>query len=385
MSQVNENIQSTATLSAENKTYYDKRLIQFAKPNLVHDQFGQKRPIPKNGGKTIEFRSFSSLPKALTPLTEGVTPDGESLTVEQISASVNQYGSYVTTTDMLNMTAIDNIVVETSEVLGDQAGRTLDTVVREYLNAGSSVQYADGEKDSRSQLTAADTLSVKAVQRAVATLKKNNAKPFADGAFVAIVHPSVAHDLMRDPEWKDVANYNPAEWYAGEIGRIAGVRFVETTEAKIFEPETLCGQDCLTMETSDMETRNIVVSEEIDASLVGREVVINGMDYTIEAVSGNSLTIAENLPASLAAGDKIYPAGGTSDGSPVYSTLVLGRDAYGVTEVTGGGLEMIVKPLGSGGTGDPLNQRSTMGWKATKVAKILTEEYMIRVETAASL
>lgn len=379
------NVQSTATLSAENKTYYDKRLIQFAKPNLVHDQFGQKRPIPKNGGKTIEFRSFSSLPKALTPLTEGVTPDGENLTVEQISAAVNQYGAYVTTTDMLNMTAIDNIVVETSEVLGDQAGRTLDTVVREYLNAGSSVQYADGEKDSRSQLTAADTMTVKAVQRAVATLKKNNAKPFADGAFVAIVHPSVAHDLMRDPEWKDVANYNPAEWYAGEIGRIAGVRFVETTEAKIFEAEDLGGHASLTVTAIDAANRKLTVAETVDAAIAEREIIINGIDYTIESVSGADIVLVEAIPDSIAAGDIIYPAGGSSDGSPVYSTLVLGRDAYGVTEVTGGGLEMIVKPLGSGGTGDPLNQRSTMGWKATKVAKILTEEYMIRVETAASL
>ncbi len=385
MSQVNENIQSTATLSAENKTYYDKRLIQFAKPNLVHDQFGQKRPIPKNGGKTIEFRSFSSLPKALTPLTEGVTPDGENLTVEQISASVNQYGSYVTTTDMLNMTAIDNIVVETSEVLGDQAGRTLDTVVREYLNAGSSVQYADGSKHSRSQLIASDTLSVKAIQRAVATLKKNNAKPFADGSFVAIIHPSVAHDLMRDPEWKDVSQYNPAEWYAGEIGRIAGVRFVETTEAKIFETESLYGFDRLTVESVDGSNRQVIIMEEVDNSLAGREIIIDGMDYTIEASDGKVLTLKEIPFASINPGTPIYPAGGTADGSPVYSTLVLGRDAYGVTEVTGGGLEMIVKPLGSGGTGDPLNQRSTMGWKATKVAKILTEEYMVRVETVASL
>ena len=383
---MNENIQSTATLSAENKTYYDKRLIQFAKPNLVHDQFGQKRPIPKNGGKTIEFRSFSSLPKALTPLTEGVTPDGENLTVEQISASVNQYGSYVTTTDMLNMTAIDNIVVETAEVLGDQAGRTLDTVVREYLNAGASVQYGDGSKHSRAQLTQEDTLTVKAVQRAVASLKKNNAKPFADGSFVAIIHPSVAHDLMRDPEWKDVAQYNPAEWYAGEIGRIAGVRFVETTEAKTFAPvQTLCGHEYLTIQMGDLGTRNIVVAEPIDESLVGKEIVIGGLNYTVESIFEDSLYTVEPLDESVMNAGKIYPAGGSSDGSMVYSTLILGRDAYGVTEVNGGGLEMIVKPLGSGGTGDPLNQRSTMGWKATKVAKILTEEYMVRVETMASL
>ena len=68
-------------LSAEMKTFYDMTLIDEASSNLVHDQFGQKRPIPKNGGKTIEFRKFAPLAKATTPLTEGVTPDGKSLSV----------------------------------------------------------------------------------------------------------------------------------------------------------------------------------------------------------------------------------------------------------------------------------------------------------------
>ena len=128
-----------------------------------------------------------------------------------------------------------------------------------------------------------------------------------------------------------------------------------------------------------------IITEPIDESLVGKEIVIGGLDYTVESVHSNSLTTVEPLDDSVMTAGKVYPAGGSSDGSLVYSTLILGRDAYGVTEVNGGGLEMIVKPLGSGGTGDPLNQRSTMGWKATKVAKILTEEYMVRVETMASL
>ena len=81
-------------LSAEMKTFYDMTLIDEASANLVHDQFGQKRPIPANGGKTIEFRKFSSLPKATTPITEGATPDGKSLTVTAITATVAQYGDY---------------------------------------------------------------------------------------------------------------------------------------------------------------------------------------------------------------------------------------------------------------------------------------------------
>ena len=82
-------------LSPEMKTFYDKTLITLAEPALVHDQFGQKRPIPKNGGKTIEFRKFSALPKALTPITEGVTPAGNKLNVSAMTATVSQYGDYI--------------------------------------------------------------------------------------------------------------------------------------------------------------------------------------------------------------------------------------------------------------------------------------------------
>ena len=125
-------IQTTLTegLSAEMKTFYDMTLIDEAAPALVHDQFGQKRPIPKNGGKTIEFRKFAPLTKALTPLTEGVTPEGKSLDVTTITAEVSQYGDFVTMSDMLELTAIDNVIVEALKLLGRQGGATMDTVVR---------------------------------------------------------------------------------------------------------------------------------------------------------------------------------------------------------------------------------------------------------------
>ena len=117
-------------MSAEMKTYYDKNLLDNAEPRLVHDQFGQERNIPAHGGKTIEFRKFSSLPKATTALTEGVTPDGKSLTVTAKTATVAQYGDYIVQSDMLELTAIDNTIVEATRLLGYQAGRTLDTITR---------------------------------------------------------------------------------------------------------------------------------------------------------------------------------------------------------------------------------------------------------------
>lgn len=296
-------------LSPEMKTFYDMTLIDEASANLVHDQFGQKRPIPSGSGKTIEFRKFAPLDKATTPLTEGVTPDGKSLEVTAITAEVSQYGDYITMSDVLELTAIDNVIVEATKLLGKQAGLTLDTVTRDILQSGTNVMYcpkiADGTETpvtSRAGVVKDCQLTVDMVMRAVAELRANNA-PTINGKYVAIVHPYVAYDLMRDPEWVDAHKYaQPENLYAGEIGEIAGVRFVQTTEAKIYE---------------------------------------NG----------------------------------------VFGTLIFGEGAYGVTEITGGGLQTIVKQKGSAGTADPIDQRSSVGWKGIKTAELLIPAYIVRVES----
>lgn len=302
-------------LTEEMKTYYEKRLIDTAEPMLIHDQFGDKYPIPKNGGKTIEFRRYSSLPKAVTPLTEGITPDGQSLDVSTIEATVGQYGGFVRLTDMLEMAAIDNNVVQATKVIGSQAGRTLDTIVRDILVGGTNVIMAGG-KTTRASLTASDKLTVDLVFKAAAQLEAMNA-PKIDGSYVGIIHPYVAYDIMSSDAWLDVHKYaDPEAIFNGEIGKIGNVRFVSTSEAKIWN----------------------------------------------DSAAGSGAA--------------------TPEGLAVFGTLILGANAYGVTEIQGGGLQHIVKPLGAGE--DPLNQRSTVGWKATKTAERLVEEYMVRIESCSA-
>ncbi len=312
-----ENLNTTTELSAEMKTFYDKTLITLASPYLVHDQFGQKRDIPKNGGKIIEFRKFSALPKALKPLTEGVTPSGQKLSVTTITATVEQYGDYVEQTDVLELTAVDNTIVEATKQLAAQAGLTMDTIVRNELVGGYNVMYVprvvNGELstvNARNLLNKTALLRVEDVFKAAARLKAMNA-PKIDGYYVGIIHPYVAFDLMQTAgnQWLEVQKYTtPENMLKGEIGCLGGVRFVESTEAKIWSAgENDCG---------------------------------------------------------------------------VFATLILGADAYGVTSVAGGGIEHIVKQKGYGD--DPLNQRSSIGWKGLKTAKRLVEEYMIRIESGSS-
>ena len=163
---------ANGSLSVEMKTFYDMTLIDEASPQLVYNQFGQKRPIPKNGGKTIEFRKFSSLPKATTPIQEGVTPEPGALEVTKLEATVEQYGYYIVQSDVLELTSLDNTIIEATKLLGKQAGVTLDTITRDILMTGTNVSYAGGV-DPRGAVTA--NITVADVVKIVAKLRAKNA------------------------------------------------------------------------------------------------------------------------------------------------------------------------------------------------------------------
>ena len=308
-------------LTAEMKTYYANYLLKLMQANLVHTQFGKKDSIPKNGGKTIEYRMFSAFPKVTKALTEGVTPEGAPLNVTTYSKTLEEFGAYSTHTDTLVLTAIDNIISEATEKHAENAVLTLDTITRNELNAGTNVVYAakDGVRVvSRAALTAEHKLTYNDVAYMATMLKRNNA-PKIDGSYIAIIHPDVAQDIMLDERWIDVQKYkNPENVYNGEIGKLHNVRFIESTEA-------LCTKE--------------------------------GVDL-----------------------------GSGKGKAGVYSTLFLGKDAYHVIDVAGAGVEIIVKPAGSAGTADPLNQRSTVGWKVPMFgAKRTTEQYIWRFESGSSL
>jgi N4-gp56 family major capsid protein len=305
-------VTTQSSLAPTIQTYYDKKLIARLLPLLVHMKWAQKRPIPKNGGKTINFRSFSPLAPATTALTEGVTPAGNSLTITEIEATLAQYGDFVEISDVLDLVAIDPVLDETADLLGEQSAQTLDIVCRDVLHTGTSVQYAAG-RVNRAAITAADLLTVNEVRKAVRTLKRSNVKTIDGQNYIAIVEPGATYDLQSDTKWEEAAKYaGSTQIFSGEIGRLYGVRFIETSFAKKF-------------------------------------------------------------------------AGAGAAGIDVYSTLIFGKDAYGMTDVaSSGAVKNIIKPHGSGGTSDPLNQRATSGWKALFVIKILQQLAILRIEHAVS-
>lgn len=313
---LNKTSDTTATtgndLSSQVRTYYDRTLLENAKPNLVHGQFGMTRPIPKNGGQKINFRRFDKLAPATTPLTEGVTPNGSKLNITIVEATVRQYGAYYLLTDWLELTAPDPILTEATKNLGENAGETLDTIDREALMLGTNKYMGDGSVSVRSGITSSMKASLDGFKQCARILKRNDAPKFEGNTYVAIIHPDTWYDLAKATE--DIYKYTESgakKIFEGEIGTYQGIRFVETSRAKIYASAGASSQD-------------------------------------------------------------------------VYASLVLGKNAYGITSIAGGGIETIAKQLGSSGSLDPLNQRASVGYKCNRATKILTETFMIRYEHATS-
>lgn len=389
-----ENLNMNLTTSAGVQPLYqpvlNRHVRETAKADLVHSQFGQKVSIPKGKGKVVAWDKMSPLPKAMTPLTEGITPEGQAINMSRIEGVPKQYGTYVAMSDEFDYFTPDPApeVLRINERLGDNAGETLDALTAAVLSAGTNVQYPNG-KETRDSLDDSDVLTVEEVRKAVRTLKGNRAKKIK-GYYVAIVHTDIAHDLMNDNNWKYPHEYvDTKNIYAGELGALYGVRFVETADAIRFTGDPLAGY--IELSVVKVDENKIYVAETIDAGgasvLTSRKILVNDFVYTVSsATKGKNgeayLTCDSAVDESVVVDMKIYPGEGGAKGQPVYSTLVIGADAYGVTDIKD--VESITQQLGSGGTADPLKQRSTMGWKAHHLAKILSNEYMVRIETTST-
>lgn len=299
--------QTLATLTAQQRIFYVKNLLRRYTPALQFARFATKDTVARRQGLTVNWRRFSAMAALTTPLTEGVTPTGQSLAVTAITAAMQQFGGFVTISDVLDFAAIDPVLTEASEILGEQAGLTIDVLTRDVVAAGTNVVFANGT--ARIQVGAANVLTSLLIRRARRVLKRNNVPPAAGGDYIGFVHPDGVFDLTGDAAWVNAANYAGAtRIFDGELGRLWGVRFIETTNAPVW-------------------------------------------------------------------------AGQGATGADVYGTIIVGRGAYGIPELTGeSSPDIIVKQLGSAGTADPLNQRATAGWKVAHATRRLAEEAIVRIE-----
>lgn len=396
------------TLSIGMKRFYDTALLKNARAELIFSQFAKKEPLPQKKGKSIEFRKWKTLPDALEPLTEGVTPDGNKLGEDRIIADLAQYGDYVTISDVVDMVHVDDTVLGANEELGAQGGSTLDILTRNRIMSGTNVMYAPSVSGStvtdvstRVLLDENCLLTSRVINKAATMLKKGKG-PKINGKYVGIIHPSVAEDIRNDSAWIEAHKYSAAtEIFNGEIGELHGVRFVETTHAPVYRGDDLTDES-RTLKVGSYSNKVITLTTDAECQLTsaqatalkGRELAIDGVWYVVASATayaaGSPATAAtitvKDAPATNtpAANDIIYPGEGGKEGKAAYGCFFLSKDSYAEINLEGGGIEMIIKALGSAGAADPLNQRQTIGWKAWHSACILYPERIVRVEVGSS-
>ena len=391
---VNLNLNTTTSngMSPLMESILNRYVLEANKTRRKYTKFGQRVDIPKGKAKTVAFDKLSPLPKATTPLTEGVTPKGAAINITRVKGEPEQFGNYVSYTDQLDFFANDPSpeVLKYAELLTENQLETFEHLDAMELASGLNVFYA-ADAESRSELT--DVLTVKDVRRAVTSLKRNKVQP-ADGTdYIAFIHPDVVYNIYNDEEWRQPHTYRDTkQLYDGEIGRLFGVRFIEDPDAYVFRGEPFADKyDELSV--AKVDGNKIYIAETLEtsdaAAISNKPVWIDNRKYTIaSATAGENgeayLTMSENLTGKMVVSDmKIYPGEGGLNGKPVYSTVIIGKNAFGTAgDKTA---EIINKSLGSAGTSDPLNQRGTVGWKSYRFFKILEQTKMLRIESLANL
>ena len=308
-----------AGMTNEMKQFYDKKLLDVAEKQYVFMGFGDKRPIPVRGGKSIEFRRFEriTVTAGSYTLTEGTPPTETNATVSNVQATISQYGMYSRITDVLNLQAYDPVIAEYTKAYGEAMAEALDVVVRNVLSGATTIQYAStatvvgtsgaGAVGSGGYLNAAELLEAKR------TLERAGARKVG-AEYICLIHPDNEKDLFEDPDIVDNFQYAGARGpgnplFQGEMGNWMGIKFIKSNNLRIRTSYGMSGAD-------------------------------------------------------------------------VYEIFMFGKCFYGVSELSAQSARIYTQQ--PGGVTDPLEQYSTLGWKAALAAVILDNNFGVLINCASS-
>ncbi len=318
---------ATAGLTVEGRRWYEKQLLLRAVPKFSYNKYTFKKNIPRHGGHNIQFREFTRiLPAAAvtsdpTALTEGTPPGETNATFREVNLTISQYGQFAFLSDVAITQSQDDLIREYSANFGDSMGDGIDRLARTAFAAITTVQFASTAA-SRGAVGSGMTLTAAEVREAVRTLRRNNAPEISGSGYVAIIHPDTWFDFIGD---SDVVN---AYQNAGPRG-----------------------------ESNPLFTGDLF-------RWMGVTFDVTSNAAFIQAISAN------NSPGL--------------SGAAVYQTVVFGDQAVGATTLSAHSMSLHFKPLGAGGTQDPLDQFATVGWKAAYVAGVLNNAFGVVIEHTTS-
>ena len=331
------NLTTYGDISPRTAGHATKDLLERGQPMAILERFGYFDPQGKNKTKTRKWRRYEALQPATTPLAEGVTPAGSAINFTDIEVVLQQFGDFVSLTDVIQDTHEDPVLKEMMQVLAEQIVETIELVRFNALKAGTNVFYG-GTGTTRA--TVNGTVSRGQLRKIKRTLKRNRAREIADviaptakvatepvaKAYFAVGHTDLDSDLQNVPGFVPVEKYAAmTKVMDGEVGKIEGIRFVLTD---LFEPWQ-------------------------EAGAYGSTFLSGGIDAT-----------------------------GNAD---VYPLLVFAKDAYAIVPLQGANaITPMVNNPGKPVQGDELGQRGSVAWKGYQATAILNDAWMARYEVAAT-
>ena len=317
-------------LPNEQAKFYNRNLLERLKPQLIHGKFARKFKLPK-GFNTMDVRRIERLTPNQSPsqLAEGVTPASSALSVTKYTFAPKQYGDFATVSDRLQSQAVDPIITEFTDVFGQYGGETFDIIIRNCLAGNGSLQYVNGNT-VLTDIGEGDILTVAEVKKAVRTLRRNSVRTFSNGKYVTLIHPDTEHDLTNDTDWKDlnIRQNNGKNVYDYQVGTLQNTEVFSSPQAQI------------------------------------------------QRGAGATITTGEETVRV------------TAHKADVYSTYVFGEEAFGTCDLEADDMakpKTIVILANGQNTTDPLNQRSTVGYKGMIDGIVLQELALIEIRHSAKL
>lgn len=308
------------------KVMYERRLLTRAQPRLVH---GRGARIARfKGFNSYELRKYGALAAVTSALSEGVTPDEhDEPTLSTVTITPSWYGSWIRYTDELDMTAFDPIVSETVAILGEQAGLSADTLIRDHITANATKAYS-GAATARTEIDEAnDEISFADLLYQVAALENANAMPIEGENYIAIISPWTWASLMKDSVFVAMfQNSEPDAIRRGALGNLLRLNFYQTSNAR-------------------------------------------------------SYASTETVYSMLLIGAEAYGIAGLGNLLPNVNVDGGGMEVRNRTGQSTKPVEIIMKGLGETGD-DPLNQRGSIGWKFTQEEAILNSAWIRDLEHA---
>ncbi len=300
---------STSQVDPAVGVVYDRVLLMAPQPKYIYTKYAEKRSVGTKQGTTIKFRRYSRLSAATTALSDGITPTGSQLAKVDLTATVSQYGDFVTLTDVVKLTVEDDLVAKTMELQNDQVNNTNDQLCRDYICASASSTTCSNGTGTATLLNQTD------IDGVAQTLRGNNCDFMFQrvnasagvgtapvrASYVAMADTDLEDDLRDVANWLEVVEYSASQGVEeAEVGNTGAVRWLTSTEGYTSSSNYYC-------------------------PIMGRDTA--------------------NLP-------------------------------YAMIDLGGGNVRGLIKEAGSAGSADPLDQRSTIGWKQWQAYRILQDLYI---------